>query len=391
MKLNQFSTAVAFLGALVASQAFSAPSFVAERVLFNADPTAHATAIDLNNNGLVLAQTWDTTYFSRPFLWQAGTSDLVFGETQTANAMSLNDAGAITAKFPDNQGVIVQGSTIIPFGAPGMYMPNTISAQGNAFGEFIGGGTSEVFRAVARIDGVFQDMGIDFPGYSHSAAKGVNSSNHVVGTIQTPYVGSVQGTRAWFWQDGQEVLLPTHVPTDQTPASVAFSINDNDEIVGYDYSQGAGGAAVWKNQQITMLSSPGATYNQTQAGDINNHTQIVGIALLTNYSYAVSSIFWDTDGTAYDLNTITDGIDGWHLSSGRAINDSGQILVEGFFGTPDQIFQEGILYGTFLLTPIPEPGSVSAVVVAMFAALSSRRKRVTARVSGGSIVGRVYA
>jgi hypothetical protein len=66
-----------------------------------------------------------------------------------------------------------------------------------------------------------------------------------------------------------------------------------------------------------------------------------------------------------DLNSLISPTSGWVLEQANAINDNGQIVG---FGTID-----GETHG-FLLTPVPEPGSLSLLAVGGVALLRRRSR-----------------
>src|SRR3954452_15103647 len=82
------------------------------------------------------------------------------------------------------------------------------------------------------------------------------------------------------------------------------------------------------------------------ARGINNSGQVVGFA--TNID-ASSRAFLYSNGSMVDLNSLIDPSLNITLQDAHAINDSGQIVVDGLLGGHVQ---------AFLLTPVPEPSSI---------------------------------
>jgi hypothetical protein len=67
-----------------------------------------------------------------------------------------------------------------------------------------------------------------------------------------------------------------------------------------------------------------------------------------------------------DLNTALPPDSGWELLYARDINNRGQITGTGFFNGG---------YRAYVLTPIPEPGSVALLVVGLLALAGLARHR----------------
>jgi probable HAF family extracellular repeat protein len=99
------------------------------------------------------------------------------------------------------------------------------------------------------------------------------------------------------------------------------------------------------------------------ASDINETNQIVGSATDSEGS---SMAFLYEDGTMYNLNGLVQNIAGWTLTEATAINDQGEIVGIGTNSVGET--------EAFLLTPIPEPSSLSFVLGLLTLSLSFRRK-----------------
>ena len=77
------------------------------------------------------------------------------------------------------------------------------------------------------------------------------------------------------------------------------------------------------------------------------------------------AFLWE-DGAAYDLNGLIASDSGWTLTSAEGINDVGQIVGWGS--------HDGQTHA-FLLTPIPEPGTLALVALGVVGLLMRRRTR----------------
>jgi probable HAF family extracellular repeat protein len=121
-------------------------------------------------------------------------------------------------------------------------------------------------------------------GGTFGRAWGINNNGSVVGYAT---LAGDTALHAFLWRKGVMTDLGTLAGSDTLPYSVAFSINDNDEVVGLsetsvpDPQNTCGDSLVclpvlWQNGVITALPTLGGTNGQASA--INNRGQVVGIA-----------------------------------------------------------------------------------------------------------------
>jgi probable HAF family extracellular repeat protein len=122
------------------------------------------------------------------------------------------------------------------------------------------------------------------PGGTFSQAFGINNNGDVVGFST---LNGDTALHAFLWRKGVMTDLSTLAPTDTLPYSIAVSINDNDEVVGYsetsipDVENFCGDSLVclpvlWRRGAITALPTLGGTNGK--AGAINNRGQVAGAA-----------------------------------------------------------------------------------------------------------------
>jgi probable HAF family extracellular repeat protein len=124
---------------------------------------------------------------------------------------------------------------------------------------------------VRHADGVLSH--IDFPGSLDSQAFGVNDLGHVIGL----YTDTNHHSHAFELRNGhyRNIDLPGG-PSTQT---IAFSINDFDEIVGeYVKTTGTNGFGYRQTAdgRFTLTTAPGSAPEQTFFISINNRQQILG-------------------------------------------------------------------------------------------------------------------
>ena len=121
-------------------------------------------------------------------------------------------------------------------------------------------------------------------GGTFSQAFGINNKGSIVGYSTLP---GDTALHAFLWRKGVMTDLGTLAGSGTLPYSVAFSINDNDEVVGFseasvpDSQNTCGDSLVclpvlWRNGVITALPTLGGTDGQASA--INNRGQVVGAA-----------------------------------------------------------------------------------------------------------------
>jgi len=268
------------------------------------------------------------------------------------------------------------------------------------------------------VDHGIQDLGT--LGGANSYAHGVNSFGHVVGQ---GYDAS-QRPRAVVWTTPNDIraLAPS---SDGLFPHDAYSINDRGEVVGYGFVGFGEHAFIWTSANGTHdLGDLQSGFGQSKARALNEAGEVVGDASIfdPNTGFGSQAFIWsidlgmralgDLDGgenfsRAYgvndhgrvvgfsdtatgfhafvasdteemqDLNDLLhESGNGWVLIGATAINNAGQIVGWGL--NPD-----GVPRG-FLLTPVPEPRTLTMMIVAVvffFAALVGHKASAFSRVS----------
>jgi probable HAF family extracellular repeat protein len=123
--------------------------------------------------------------------------------------------------------------------------------------------------------------------------------------------------------------------TEAFPASVAFGINNRDQVVGDSETTGnsAVHAFLWQDGTMTDLGTLGGTYSF--ASGINDRGQVVGYASPPGDT-ALHAFLWQK-GTMTDLGTLG----GDTFSAATGINDGGQVV--GYGTTHAFLWQHGTM------------------------------------------------
>lgn len=199
-----------------------------------------------------------------------------------------------------------------------------------------------------------QDLGI-LTGIG-SRASSINNTGQVVGT----YWDQSNISHACMWDSS----TTTDFRTLGGPDSYANSINNNGVVIGTsDINSTYFHAFIWKNGKMFDLGDAGHHYSN--AYDINDNELVVGSYDWPN-SLSARACAWN-NGTLIDLNNYIPANSGWILLEAFAVNNNGQIAGKGLYNGQ---------YRGFLLTPVPEPSAILALVcgIGSLGGLVLRRK-----------------
>jgi hypothetical protein len=240
--------------------------------------------------------------------------------------------------------------------------------------------------------------------FGDSQTFGINNLNHTVGNMGLDWEKRAAG---WTIQFGGFLF-----PGGQAETSQAYAINDSDTTAGFAYVNGIQRAKLfYNNQTVQDLHSmiPGAT--GSLAGNINDQGSATGIfrdpsghiwsflfnpelgmQVFQNISGYDSMSFsslsgngvvvgyanpdqglldnqavrWTQGGGVLDLNTLIDPNSGWELDEAYDVNEAGYIVGSGKFNGA---------YSNYMLRPVPEPATLTALALGSIALLRRRRSR----------------
>lgn len=191
-----------------------------------------------------------------------------------------------------------------------------------------------------------------------SAALDVNESDQVVGQMQ----GGNGYAQAFLWDSGRFSILPS------LPGAVGWAaraISDGGQIVGVSDSARGWTAVVWRDGQPVDLGGLPGAYESTATG-INDDGLIVGYSRATEIGQT-QAVMW-RDGRITALDTLP-GVarSGWRLTYASDVNAAGQVVGSG-------IDPQGRYHG-FLLSPVPEPGTLVLLGAGLALVLGRARAR----------------
>jgi probable HAF family extracellular repeat protein len=271
-------------------------------------------------------------------------------------AYGINDAGLIVGCATDELGATSIG--YLYSGGQMQQLTGWISAQAvNNAGQVVGcawPASGNYTHAFLYSGGQMQDLGT-LPGDVKSFAYGLNNAGQVVGQSESSR-GALQ---AFLYSGGQMQALGTIAGGF---SSIAYGINDSGQVVGdSDTDSGAWHAFLYSGGQVNDLGTLGGS--ESHGTGINSLGQVVGYS---NYLTGSGNdhAFLYSNGAMIDLNTLIDPSSGWTIDQAYAINDEGQIVGDGVNSAGQ--------WDAFLLTPTPEPATLSLLALGGLAILRRR-------------------
>ena len=333
-----------------------------------------STALSINDLGQVVGHSNVSSGDLHPYVWNNGVmTDLGTLGGVEGRSYHINNSGTVFGtSFPTPpqaanpyRATVWSSSPPINLGTFGG--TRSTAWTGNEAGQAAGGArqtTGDLTKAFYW-DGVnpIVDIGT-LPGGTIANVWRMNNNGFDTG--YSGYDGKAK-TRVIVWNlNNLSSITRTDLGTLGGTAGDGYGINELGQVVGY--STNAAGtlrAFYWGGSgPLVDLQTLGGTTGEAYA--ISDNGQIVGRS--RNTAELLRATLWDS-GKIHDLTSlISNNVEGWVLDTALNINDAGAIVGRGTVG--------GVQRG-FVLTPIPEPTTLSLLACAGLLALRRRRSVFT--------------
>lgn len=311
-----------------------------------------STAAGLSDNGIVVGQSNGQAYRWTMGGGMVGLNGLG-GATTTANA--VNSSGQIAGRSDLGGGgfhAVLWDNSVNATDLGGTFSTgNGI----NEAGTVVGTSNSRGFRKTYG-GAMFQLPTLDNITISNAVNTG--------GTVTGGSDDASSNRHAYRW-NGEANLEDLGIPVLDS-ASQGQAINDSNVVAGYTTRFSTFGAFRF-DTDFEILNG---LYNyDTRAHGINNDGDAVGHSWLSDDGSVDSrAVLWNAgNANAINLNDHIPGFETeWILERATDINNNGQIVGTGKFNGQTR---------AFLLTPVPEPGTIAALGLGALALLKKKRRR----------------
>lgn len=288
------------------------------------------TAFDLNDLSNTVGDFGSSPSSSRGFLRNANGNVTVTSLTSRSSNRKINAVGEVAGS------IFQDGAASRAFRWNGIDNPAILglgdSSRGfgiNALGDVVGSVT-----AAGRTKGFIWDRNgstieigtLDASAQTSTTAYAVNDNRLVAGIT----VAGDGAKYAFIWTPGGQIqnLFP------QQTNSAAFAVNNWGRVAGYVQVKGGTRAFIF----------------DSKSNEMNLYGSMTGVSAAYSINYSGVAV-GESDGKAvlflglkaYDLNNLVEGGTSWTLTTAYAVNNSGQIAVQGTLNGAMR---------SFLLTPI---------------------------------------
>jgi probable HAF family extracellular repeat protein len=327
-------------------------------------------ALAINNAGQVTGRTRDSAGVDRAFLYSDGT--MVSLGSLPANAPTfgygINELGQVVGWAGGTgarQAALFSGGTVTPLGLVPGYPQTTALAINNSglVAGYAATGDLSHLRPAIFTGGTAVDL---TPAeFKSGVAYSVNQAG-VVGGYVSPRVSEeedIVGLRGFLYNPATgKMKLFNPLPGDDN--SYVVKVNDAGVALGSSFTDQVERIVTFNlDGSVTVLRSQ--PFVSESASTFNNRGEVI-----ESY-FGTQPILLYEDGAWLELSSLVRDLGGFTLTHAAAINDSGQIV--GYGRT-----SAGAVRG-FLLTPVPEPGSLTLLVLGVCGLLGRawRCRRVT--------------
>lgn len=323
----------------------------------------YSTPLAINNLGDVVGRS-SIPAGSAPFVYTDGVLSRLNvppDNTPVASAQGINDAGLVVGSFDLPYGAFLWSAGL--FTDLGTLGGSTVSASAiNNHNRVVGSSklAGDLTTAAFSWESGLMTALSTPSAMTDAAAFDISDTGFIAGYGYRNDV--VRSARPVLWRDGVPEVLPVF---DEDGNSYAKAVNNLGQAVGHGRPyDGRMRALLWRDGHVIDLGDFGGSLDYTEAIDINDLGQIIGVAS-DGWDDAVPFL-WQ-DGVMYKLQDLLDpAFASTRLITAGYINNAGQIAVTADIDGAQT---------AVLLTPIPAP----AAFTLLFTGLAITHHRRSAR------------